>query len=134
VRDEPLPLKPVDDDVPKRPTLAPAWLALVTPWLGLLMLVLAVVFPFLPGTKDPRAELEHLRPPSFADRFLPVPMYGITVTLFLGIIVLWQMRREPRPLPPPLIAQRIQAWAGIGLAAIATIILYIYIALHGPKS
>jgi hypothetical protein len=106
----------------------------VTAWLGLFMLIAAIAFPFLPGAKDPRAELEHLRPPSFADRFLPVPMYGITVTLFLGIVVLWQMRRESRPLPAALLAQRVQALAGIALALVATAILYIYIGLHGPKS
>jgi hypothetical protein len=97
------------------------------------MLIAAVAFPFLPGSRDPRAELEHARPYSLADKFLPVPMYGITVALFLGIVVLRQMRKERRPLPDALVAQRVQAWVGITLALIATVILYVYVGLRGPR-
>ena len=130
--DSPLPLKPPDPE-PPRPTPAPPWVALLTAWLGLIVLIAAIVFPFLPGSRDPRAELEHAKPYSFADRFLPVPMYGITVALFLGIVVLRQMRKEPRPLPDAMVAQRVQAYVGIALALIATVILYIYVALRGPR-
>ncbi len=97
------------------------------------MLIAAIVFPFLPGSRDPRAELEHAKPYSFADKFLPIPMYGVTVVLFLGIVVLRQMRKEPRPLEGALVAQRVQAWTGIALALLATIILYVYVALRGPR-
>lgn len=126
-----LPLRPPADP-PRRPTLAPPWVALLSAWLGLMMLIAAIAFPFLPGSDDPRAELEHARPYSFADKFLPVPMYGVTIAMFLGIVVLWQMRREPRPLPHALLAQRVQAWVGIALALIATVILYVHVALRGP--
>src|SRR5437764_92107 len=94
----PLPLKP-PPDAPPPPTPAPAWLALLSAWLGVIVLIAAVVFIFLPGTHDPRAELTHRAPYSLADRFLPVPIYGVTISLFIAIIVLWQMRKEPRPLP-----------------------------------
>jgi hypothetical protein len=106
----------------------------VTAWLGLFTLLASVVFPFLPGTRDPKAELQHLRPYSFADKFLPIPIYGCVIALFLGIVVLWQMRREPRPLPDGLIAQRVQAWAGIALALLGAAVIYIYIAFRGPRS
>ena len=118
---------------PSKPAPAPAWVALVTAWLGLLMLVASVAFIFLPGSRDPRAELEHLRPYSVADRFLPLPMYGITIALFLGIVVLWQMRREPRPLPDALVAQRVQAWVGIVLALLGAVVIYTWVALRGPR-
>jgi len=118
---------------PSKPTPAPAWVALATAWLGLLMLVASVAFIFLPGSRDPQAELEHLRPYSVADRFLPLPLYGITVALFLGIIVLWQMRREPRPLPDALVAQRVQAWVGIVLALVGAVAIYTWVALRGPR-
>lgn len=127
-----LPLRPPELDVP-RPTPAPPWVGLLAAWLGLIMLIAAIAFPFLPGSRDPRAELERAEPYSFADKFLPIPMYGVTVALFLGIVVLWQMRKEPRPLPQPLVAQRVQAWTGIALALIATIILYVFVALRGPR-
>src|SRR4051812_21879705 len=95
-----LPLRPPEPYIPPKPRLpAPPWVALLTAWLGLLALIATIVFPFLRGSVNPRAELEHARPYSFADKFLPVPMYGVTVTLFLGIVVLRQMRKEPRPLP-----------------------------------
>jgi hypothetical protein len=117
----------------KRPTPAPAWVALLAAWAGLLMLVASVVFIFLPGSVDPRRELEHARPYSPADRFLPLPIYGITVALFLGIVVLWQMRKEPRPLPDAMVAQRLQACAGITLALVGAVIIYGWVALHGPR-
>jgi TRAP-type C4-dicarboxylate transport system permease large subunit len=97
------------------------------------MLIAAIVLPFLPGSRDPRAELEHAAPYSIADRFIPIPMYGVTIAIFLGIVVLWQMRKEPRPLPDALVAQRVQAYVGIALALLATVILYAYVALHGPR-
>jgi hypothetical protein len=129
-----LPLPPLDDLTPqKRPMLAPAWVALLAAWLGVLMLIASIVFVFLPGTKDPRAELTHRREYSIADKFLPVPIYGIAVAMFIGIVVLWQMRKEPRPLPDALIAQRVQAWAGILLAFIGAVIIYVHVAMHGPR-
>jgi hypothetical protein len=124
------PLKPLPPYVPpKKPLLAPAWLSLLSAWLGLLMLILSAIFPFLPGTRDPKAELEHLKRYSLADRFLPIPIYGIAVALFLGIIVLWQMRKEPKPLPPELVNQRIQAWVGIVLAFLGAAIIYTWVGL-----
>src|SRR6185503_17198738 len=93
------PLPPLNPDPPPRPRLAPPWVALAAAWLGLLTLIASVAFPFLPGSRNPRAELEHLRPYSLADRFILIPIYSNTIALFLGIVVLWQMRREPRPLP-----------------------------------
>jgi hypothetical protein len=97
------------------------------------MLIGSIVLPFLPGSRDPQAELEHAKPYSIADRFIPIPMYGVTIAIFLGIVVLWQMRREPRPLPDALVAQRVQAWVGIALALLATVILYTWVALYGPR-
>ena len=55
------------------------------------------------------------------------------IALFAGIIVLWQMRKEPRPLPEALVAQRVQAWVGIVLALLAAVIIYGYVAIFGPK-
>ncbi|HYO10367.1 MAG TPA: hypothetical protein VER17_15465 [Tepidisphaeraceae bacterium] len=95
-------------------------------------LVAAVAVPFLPGSRDPRAELEQLRPYSAADRFIPVPLYAATVALFLAIVVLWQMRREPRPLPVALAAQRVQAWVGIVLALAGAAVVYAWVGLRGP--
>lgn len=116
----------------KKVTPAPAWVALLAAWAGLLMLVASVVFILLPGSVDPRQELQGARPYSVADRFLPLPIYGITVALFLGIVVLWQMRKEPRPLPDGLVAQRVQAWAGIVLALLGAVIIYVWVAFRGP--
>ena len=110
--DEQHSLEPPADDSP-RPTLAPPWLALLTAWLGLTVLIASIVLIFLPGSRDPQAELERQLEYSIADRFLPFPIYGIALTLFLGIVVLWQMRREPRPLAEALVAQRVQAWVGL---------------------
>jgi hypothetical protein len=115
-----------------RPTAAPPWVALLAAWAGLLMLIASVVFPLLPGSVDPRAELEHSRTYSAADRFLPLPVYGIAVALFLGIVVLWQMRKEPRPLDAALAAQRVQAWVGIVLALAGAVVIYAWVALKGP--
>jgi hypothetical protein len=96
------------------------------------MLIASVVFILLPGSVDPRAELEHARRYSPADQFLPLPIYGIAVALFLGIVVLWQMRKEPRPLHAALAAQRVQAWVGIALALVAAAVIYAWVALKGP--
>jgi hypothetical protein len=129
------PIKPpASFDPPRLPTPAPAWVALASAWAGLIVLIASIVFLFLPGSRDPVAELEHARPYSLADRFLLIPMYGIPVALFLGIIVFWQMRRHPRPLPEAMTMQRVQAGIGIALALLATIILYFHVALHGPRS
>ena len=117
---------------PKPPALAPAWVALFAAWLGLLTLVGFLVLPFLPGSRDPLAELEHRRY-ALSDRFLPYPMYASVVALFMGIIVLWQMRRHPRPLPPALVAQRIQAWAGMILAILGIGFVFIFVACRGPR-
>lgn len=127
-------LPPLNPDGPAAPRLAPAWVALLAAWLGLLTLLASIVFCFLPGARDPKAELEHLKPYSFADRFLPIPIYGCVVALFIGIVVLWQMRREPRPLPEGLVAQRVQAWSGIVLALLGAAVIYVDAALRGPRS
>ena len=115
------------------PTPAPAWVALAAAWTGLLMLAASVVFVFLPGSTDPVAELEHRAQYSFADRFLPVPIYGVTIAMFLGIVVLWQMRKEPRPLPDAMVAQRVQAWVGLILGLLGAAVIYIHVALRGPR-
>ena len=127
-------LPPLNPDAPPRPRLAPAWVAFVAAWLGLLTLLAAIAFPFLPGSRDPKAELQHLKPYSFADKFLPFPIYGSVVAMFLGMVVLRQMRREPRPLPDALLAQRMQAWVGIVLAFLGAAFIYVYVALHGPRA
>jgi hypothetical protein len=77
--------------------------------------------------------LEHAEPYSPADRFLPVPIYASAVAMFLGIVVLWQMRKEPRPLPAALVNQRVQAYVGIALAILAAAVVYIHVALRGPR-
>ena len=128
-----LPLKPPPDDKP-RPTPAPPWVALLTAWLGLLTLIATIVLLLLPGSHNPRAELEHAKPYSTADRFFPVPVYLSVVALFMAIVVFRQMRREPRPLPGGMLAQRLQAWVGVGLTLIAIVIFYAFAARHtGPK-
>lgn len=118
---------------PRRVTPAPAWVALLAAWFGLIMLVASIVFIFLPGSRDPQAELQHKTQYSFADRFLPVPIYGVTIAMFLGIVVLWQMRKEPRPLPDAMVAQRLQAWVGIALGLAGAVVIYVHVALYGPK-
>jgi hypothetical protein len=134
-RDESLPpLGRLDPPGPaKRPTPAPAWVALAAARLGLLMLIASVVFTLLPAGRHPVEELERLRPYSIADRFLPVPIYGITLAMFVGIVVLWQMRKEPRPLPGPMVAQRLQAWVGIVLSFLGAVVIYVYVAFRGPR-
>ena len=127
-------LPPLNPDPLPQPRLAPAWVALLSAWLGLLTLIAAIAFPFLPGSRDPKAELQHLKPYSFADKFVLLPLYGSVVAMFLGIIVLWQMRREGRPLPPALGSQRVQAWVGIALAILGAAVIYAYVALRGPRS
>jgi hypothetical protein len=114
-------------------TPAPAWVALLAAWLGLIMLAASIVFIFLPGSRNPKEELENLQPYSAADRFLPVPIYGITVALFVGIVVLRQMRDLPRPLADAYVAQRVQAWFGIVLSLIATAVIYIWVGIYGPR-
>ena len=128
------PLPPLNPDAPPRPRLTPPWVALLAAWLGLLTLIASIAVPFLPGSRDPRAELQKLRPYSLADKFIPFPLYACAVALFLAIVVLWQMRREPRPLPDALVAQRIQAWVGIILALLGATIIYTFVALRGPTS
>lgn len=118
--------------MPKHATSAPPWVALLAAWLGLVMLAASIVFIFLPGSVSPREELEHQRHYAMADRFLPVPIYGIAAALFVGIVVLWQMRHEPRPLPPAMVAQRVQAWTGIALALVGAAVIYGWVALRGP--
>ncbi len=127
-------LPPLNPDGPAMPRLAPAWVAFAAAWLGLLTLASAIAIPFLPGSRDPKAELQHLKPYALADKFIPVPIYGCVVAMFLGIVVLWQMRRERRPLPDGLVAQRVQAWFGISLALLGAAIIYLYVALRGPRA
>jgi NhaP-type Na+/H+ or K+/H+ antiporter len=129
--DSPLPLKPPLDP-PKPRTPAPAWLAFLVAWLGLISLALAIAIPFLPGSRDPQAEITHAKPYPLADRAIPIALYTQTVTLFLGIIVFRQMTTEPRPLSQPLVAQRLQAWTGIALAFAGIIFVYLYVQLRGP--
>ena len=106
--DSPLPLRPVEDPPrASKPTPAPAWVALATAWLGLIMLIASVAFIFLPGSQSPREELENLREYSLADRFLP--------------------------LPDALVAQRVQAWVGIVLALVATVVIYTWVGFRGPR-
>lgn len=92
----------------------------------------AVVIPLLPGSRDPQAELEHLAPYSAADWFLPAPLYLTVISVFLGIVVFWQSRREPRPLAGAFVAQRVQASVGIGLGLAAAVIVYAFVAWRGP--
>jgi len=115
------------------PSPAPAWVAFVAAWGGLIVLIAAIVFVFLPGSRAPRAELEHAASYSAADRFVPYPIYGSAIAMFLGIVVLWQMRKLPRPLPAAMLMQRLQAWVGVVLALLGAAIVYIDVALRGPK-
>jgi hypothetical protein len=107
--------------------------ALLAAWVGLLTLGASVVVPFLPGSTDPKLELERAAPYSAADRFLPVPLYASVVALFLGLVALWQMRKEPRPLPDALVQQRVQACVGIALALTGVAFLYAFVAIRGPR-
>jgi hypothetical protein len=130
-RSSELPAKPITHRRPLTP--APAWAALLAAWLGLIVLVASIILIFLPGSQHPKEELEHLKPYSFADRYLPVPLYGIVVALFVGIVVLRQMRDLPRPLADGYVAQRVQAWVGIVLSLIATAVIYTWVGIHGPR-
>jgi hypothetical protein len=135
--DAALPLRPLAESkrrdkkppVKKPPVPAPAWVALLAAWLGLLTFVAAGVLPFLPGSRNPRLELTHARPYSPADRWLPVPIYASVTAIFIACIVLWQMRREERPLAPALAAQRVQACVGIALALAGIVVIYVFVHL-----
>jgi hypothetical protein len=127
-----LPLKAVADRPKKERTPAPPWVALAVPWLGLLTLILAITIFIVPGSRDPRAELTHARPYSAADWVLMIADYTSVVAVFVGIVVIWQMRTQPRPLAAPLAAQRLQAIVGLVLACIGIAIIYIGVALRGP--
>jgi hypothetical protein len=129
---EELPLKPIADKPKKERTPAPAWVALSAPWLGLLTLILSITIFLVPGSRDPRAELTHARPYSPADVVLTIADYASVLAVFVGIVVIWQMRTQPRPLSVPLAAQRLQAIVGLVLAGIAIAIIYIGVALRGP--
>jgi hypothetical protein len=118
--------------VEQGPAPAPAWVALLAVWGGLGVLITSVIVPFLPGSRSPREELEGLAPYAPADWFIPVPLYGAAVVLFMGILVLWQMRKLPRPLPDALVAQRVQAWVGMVLALVGVVFLYVFVAVRGP--
>ena len=126
---EELPLKPVDDAPVHKtaPTPAPPWVALLCAWTGLITLICALALPLLPGSRRPREELEHRTPFAVADRWLPFPIYLSVVALFLGIIVLWQMRKAPRPLLDALAAQRLQAWVGIWITLVAIVFMYAWV-------
>ena len=102
-------------------------MALACAWIGLLSLLAALAVPFLPGSQNPVEELERSRY-ALSDRFFPIPMYGSIIGLFLGIVTLWQMRRERRPLDPALGAQRLQAIVGLVLALLAVVFLYAFVA------
>src|SRR5215212_10288491 len=120
-----LPLKPVADTPTKERTPAPAWVALASPWLGLLTLILSIVVFLVPGSRDPRAEFTHQRPWSAADIVVTIADYTSVVAVFVGLVVIWQMRTQPRPLSAPLAAQRLQAIVGLLLAFLGVIIMYV---------
>ena len=121
-------LRPEPDKPP--PTPAPAWVALLAAWLGLAALVMALVEPFLPGSRNPRAEEEHRLAYSLADRFLPFPIYASVAAIFFSCIVFWQMRKVRRPLVGPLASQRLQAYVGLALAVGAVVVIYVYVHRH----
>ena len=127
-----LPLKPMADKPRKERNPAPAWVALAAPWLGLLTVILSILIFLVPGSRDPRAELTHARPYAAADWVLMIAIYTSVVAAFVGLVVWWQMRTQPRPLSAPLAAQRLQAMVGLILAAIGIVIIYIGVALRGP--
>ncbi len=131
VEDE-LPLKPLEEAPRKQATPAPAWVALCAPWLGLLTLILSIVVFIVPGSRDPQAELMHAKPYSAADWLVMIALYNSVVAIFVALLVVWQMRHQPRPLSDPLVAQRLQAIVGLVLALIGIAIVYIGVALRGP--
>ena len=108
-------------------------MSLASAWLGLFCVILSAAVPFVPGSSDPQAELTHLKPYSTADRLIVVAIYLSPASMCLGIIVLWQMASEARPLPQALINQRVQAWVGISPGLIGAAIIYIFVALRGPR-
>ena len=120
-----LPLRPVEDMPKKERTPAPAWVALAAPWLGLLTVILAITVFVVPGSRDPRAEVTHQRPWSAADVVVTVAEYMAVLAVFLALLVILQMRSQPRPLSAPLAAQRLQAIVGLVLSAIGVAIIYI---------
>jgi hypothetical protein len=120
-----LPLKPIVDKPKKERHPAPAWVALAVPWLGLLTIILAIVVFIVPGSRDPVAEFRHQRPWSAADVVVTVAEYTSVLAVFVGLVVLWQMRTQPRPLSTPLAAQRIQAIVGLVLSFIGVAIIYV---------
>jgi hypothetical protein len=130
--DTELPLNPASPT--RRPTLAPPWVALLTAWLGLIVLIASIVVVFLPISSHPLAELEHQRAYSFVERFIPFPIYGVPLVWCLGwYAVIRQMRHEPRPLPQPLVNQRIQAYVGMVLALLGAVVIYTWVGFRGPK-
>jgi hypothetical protein len=128
---EELPLKPVADKPKKERNPAPAWLALAAPWLGLLTLFLSIATFIVPGSRDPRAEFTHATPYSPADWLVMIGLYTSVVAVFIGLLVIWQIRTQPRPLSAPLAAQRLQAIVGLVLAGLGIAIIYIGV-LSGP--
>ena len=123
-RDE-LPLKPVADNPRKERTPAPAWVALAAPWLGLLTLILSIVVFMVPASRDPQAEFTHQRPWSAADVVVTIAEYTSVLAVFVGLVVIWQMRTQPRPLSAPLAAQKAQAIVGLVLSLIGVVIIYV---------
>ena len=122
---EELPLKPVADTPRKERIPAPAWVALAAPWLGLITLILSITVFLVPGSRDPRAELAHQRPWSAADIVVTIAEYMAVLAVFVGLVVILQMRTQPRPLSTPLAAQRLQAIVGLSLSFIGVAIIYV---------
>jgi hypothetical protein len=120
-----LPLKPIADKPKKEPNPAPAWVALASPWLGLLTLILSIVIFLVPGSRDPQAEFTHQRPWSAADIVVTIAEYTSVLAVFVGLVVIWQMRTQPRPLSAALAAQKLQAIVGLVLAFIGIAIIYV---------
>jgi hypothetical protein len=120
-----LPLKPIDDTPKKERAPAPAWVALAAPWLGLLTLLLSITVFLVPGSRDARAEFTHQRPWSAADVVVTIAEYLSVVAVFVGLVVIWQMRTQPRPLSAPLAAQKLQAVVGLVLSFVGVAIIYV---------
>ena len=122
---EELPLKPVADEPKNERNPAPAWVALAAPWLGLITLILSIAVFLVPGSRDARAEFTHQRPWSAADVVVTIAEYMSVVAVFVGLVVIWQMRTQPRPLSAPLAAQKLQAMVGLVLAFAGVGIIYV---------
>jgi hypothetical protein len=120
-----LPLKPVADEPRRERSPAPAWVALAAPWLGLLTLILSIIVFIVPASRDPQAEFTHQRPWSPADVVVTIAEYTAVVAVFVGLVVIWQMRTQLRPLSAPLAAQRLQAIFGLVLSFIGIAIVYV---------